>query len=124
MTWPSVNLWRSRSFERVWTGWRNNRLGRPASVHQRAVTANTTSPPTRLGVTYWSSQLLAAQAQPWHRHQGVKASGTPWRAETFRSSADSELVDKMPTWLSGAAAVLPRITPAATPGLDLVQTAA
>jgi transposase len=55
-------------------------------------------PPKRLGVTHWSSRLLAARlgvgnatvARAW-RDYGVQ----PWRAETFKFSTDPELVAKV-----------------------------
>ena len=55
-------------------------------------------PPPKLGVTHWSSRLLAdhlrisfsAVAKAW-REYGVK----PWRAETFKFSTDPELVAKV-----------------------------
>ena len=55
-------------------------------------------PPKKLGVTHWSSRLLAAQlgignatvARAW-REYGV----APWRAETFKFSTDPELVAKV-----------------------------
>jgi hypothetical protein len=62
------------------------------------VTATLTPPPKRLGVTHWSSRLLAARlkispatvARAW-RAYGVQ----PWRAESFRVSTDPELVGKV-----------------------------
>jgi hypothetical protein len=60
--------------------------------------ATLTPPPTGLGVTHWSSRLLAD-------HLGVDASTVlrtwrhhrvqPWRVETFKFSTDPELVAKV-----------------------------
>jgi len=55
-------------------------------------------PPKKLGVTHWSSRLLAARlgidnttvARAW-RDYGVQ----PWRAQTFKFSTDPELVAKV-----------------------------
>ena len=55
-------------------------------------------PPKKLGVTHWSSRLLAQRlgisntsvARAW-RSYGVK----PWKAESFRFSTDPELVGKV-----------------------------
>lgn len=55
-------------------------------------------PPKKLGVTHWSSRLLAARfkispsaiQRAW-RAYGVK----PWKAELFRFSTDPELVGKV-----------------------------
>ncbi len=55
-------------------------------------------PPKKLGVTHWSSRLLADRlgisntsvARAW-RSYGVK----PWKAESFRFSTDPELVGKV-----------------------------
>jgi transposase len=55
-------------------------------------------PPARLGVTHWSSRLLANRLKLDHatvlkawRSFGV----TPWRIETFKFSTDPELVAKV-----------------------------
>src|SRR5215210_3435638 len=93
-------------------GWRNRyqakglaglsdapRSGRPRTLDHRAIVAATLRPPPkRLGVTHWSSRLLAQQlkignasvARAW-RAYGIK----PWRAESFRFSTDPELVGKV-----------------------------
>lgn len=55
-------------------------------------------PPKRLGVTHWSTRLLADRlrisntsvARAW-RAYGMK----PWKAESFRFSTDPELVGKV-----------------------------
>jgi transposase len=62
------------------------------------VAATLTPPPKKLGVTHWSSRLLATRlgignatvARAW-RDYGIQ----PWRAETFKFSTDPELVAKV-----------------------------
>jgi transposase len=62
------------------------------------VTETLKPPPKKLGVTHWSSRLLAARlgignatvARAW-RDYGVQ----PWRSETFRFSTDPQLVAKV-----------------------------
>ena len=97
---PTVNLWRSRYAEAGLAGLTDLvRPGRPRRIDQRRIIAATlTPPPQRLGVTHWSSRLLAARlgvnygtvAAAW-RAFGVK----PWKAETFKFSTDPELVAKV-----------------------------
>ena len=75
------------------------RSGRPRTVDRANILAATlTPPPAGLGVTHWSSRLLAD-------HLGVDASTVlrtwrhdrvqPWRVETFKFSTDPELVAKV-----------------------------
>jgi transposase len=78
------------------------RPGRPQSVRRArraevlSVTLN--QPPPRLGITHWSTRLLARElgvsrdtvARIW-REYGVR----PWRAETFKFSTDPQLVAKV-----------------------------
>jgi transposase len=79
------------------------RSGRPARVvdadKQREVLWHTLlKPPEDLGVTHWSSRLLAKRvglhftqvARIW-RHWGIQ----PWREETFKFSTDPELEAKV-----------------------------
>jgi transposase len=75
------------------------RPGRPRTIdHDRIITETLKPPPKRLGVTHWSSRLLAARlgvdattiARAW-RAYGVQ----PWRSETFKFSTDPELVAKV-----------------------------
>src|SRR4051812_4938777 len=75
------------------------RSGRPRHIdHREIVAATLRPPPKKLGVTHWSSRLLAARlgignatvARAW-RDYGVQ----PWRAETFKFSTDPELVAKV-----------------------------
>jgi len=66
--------------------------------HREIVATTLRPPPKKLGVTHWSSRLLAAHlglgnatvARAW-RDYGVQ----PWRSETFNFSADPELVAKV-----------------------------
>ncbi len=75
------------------------RPGRPRTLDHRAIVAETLKPPPKkLGVTHWSSRLLAQRlkisntsvARAW-RAYGVR----PWKAESFRFSTDPELVGKV-----------------------------
>src|SRR4051795_9555892 len=75
------------------------RPGRPRRIDHAKIVAETLKPPPRrLGVTHWSSRLLAARlgmdnttvARAW-RDYGVQ----PWRAQTFKFSTDPELVAKV-----------------------------
>ena len=75
------------------------RPGRPRRLDHRQIVAETLKPPPKkLGVTHWSSRLLADRrgisntsvARAW-RSYGVK----PWKAESFRFSTDPELVGKV-----------------------------
>jgi len=75
------------------------RPGRPRTLDHRQIVAETLKPPPKkLGVTHWSSWLLADRlkisntsvARAW-RSYGVK----PWKTESFRFSTDPELVGKV-----------------------------
>ena len=97
---PTVNTWRIRYAEYGMAGLADEkRSGRKRSVDpRRIVTETLTPPPARLGVTHWSSRLLAERlgtshvtvAAAWKRY-GVK----PWKAETFKFSTDPELEAKV-----------------------------
>ncbi len=97
---PTVLLWRGRYAARGLAGLGDEpRSGRPRTVdHAAIVSATLRPPPKRLGVTHWSSRLLADRlkisaasvARAW-RAYGVQ----PWRAESFRFSTDPELVGKV-----------------------------
>jgi hypothetical protein len=75
------------------------RPGRPKIIDpRRIVTATLMPPPLSLGVTHWSSRLLAAELKVNHvtitkawRQFGVR----PWKAETFKFSTDPELEAKV-----------------------------
>jgi transposase len=97
---PTVIDWRAR-FERNGIAGLDDgpRSGRPRSVDREAIiTATLTRPPKKLGVTHWSSRLLAAHlrignatvARAW-RDYGVQ----PWRSQTFKFSTDPQLVAKV-----------------------------
>jgi transposase len=97
---PTVNLWRSRYAEAGMAGLvEQKRPGRPRQVDRAAIlTATLRPPPKALGVTHWSSRLLAPRlgvdhatvAAVWKEY-GVK----PWKAETFKFSTDPELEAKI-----------------------------
>ena len=89
VTRPTVNLWRSRYVEQGLAGLADlDRPGRPATVDQRMIIAETLRPPpTSLGVTHWSSRLLAARLKIDHATvvRAWQAFGVqPWRAETLQ----------------------------------------
>ncbi len=97
---PTVRAWRERYAHSGTAGLSDApRSGRPKQVDDRAIVeATLTSPPTKLGVTHWSSRLLAGRlkvdhatvARAWKRY-GVQ----PWRLETFKFSTDPELAAKV-----------------------------
>ena len=97
---PTVVLWRSRYTASGIAGLEDApRSGRPRRIdHRDVVAATLVAPPKKLGVTHWSSRLLAQElkidhatvARAW-RDYGIK----PWRAETFKFSTDPELVAKV-----------------------------
>jgi len=97
---PTVIDWRSRYESSGLAGLDDApRSGRPRSIdHEAIITATLLPPPKRLGVTHWSSRLLAERlkvgnatvARAW-RDYGVQ----PWRSETFKFSTDPELVAKV-----------------------------
>jgi transposase len=97
---PTVIGWRARYEESGMAGLADRpRSGRPRELdHGEIVSATLIPPPAKLGVTHWSSRLLAdhlrisfsAVAKAW-REYGIQ----PWRAETFKFSTDPELVAKV-----------------------------
>ncbi|HKG49718.1 MAG TPA: IS630 family transposase [Actinomycetales bacterium] len=97
---PTVIGWRARYAAAGVDGLLDRaRSGRPRVVdHRKVVAATLRPPPKRLGVTHWSSRLLARHlgvsngtvARAW-REYGV----APWRVETFKFSTDPELVAKV-----------------------------
>jgi transposase len=97
---PTVISWRRRYERSGLRGLEDQpRSGRPRRIdHDRIITATLRPPPRSLGVTHWSSRLLAARlkvanttvARAW-RDYGVQ----PWRAQTFKFSTDPELVAKV-----------------------------
>ena len=97
---PTVIQWRNRYVTAGLGGLVDApRSGRPKTVEDPAIIAATLEPPPeRLGVTHWSTRLLAAElkvgdatiARAWRRC-GVQ----PWRRATFKFSTDPELVAKI-----------------------------
>ena len=99
-TRTTVVGWRTRYAEDGIAGLDDEaRSGRPRLVdHAAIVSATLKPPPKRLGVTHWSSRLLARQLKIGHatiarawKDYGVQ----PWRSETFKFSTDPELVAKV-----------------------------
>jgi len=97
---PTVIQWRDRYAEAGVGGLDDaRRSGRPKTVEDaRIIAATLEPPPKRLGVTHWSTRLLAAElgigdatvARAWRRY-GVQ----PWRRETFKFSTDPQLEAKV-----------------------------
>ncbi len=97
---PTVNRWRARYADAGVPGLvDDDRPGRPRTIDQRQIVAETlVPPPASLGVTHWSSRLLAARLKVNHvtitkawKEFGIR----PWKAETFKFSTDPELVAKV-----------------------------
>ena len=96
----TVIQWRERYGKRGLVGLEDmERSGRPRELDHRQIVAETLKPPPKkLGVTHWSTRLLADRlkvsnttiARAW-RSYGIK----PWKAESFRFSTDPELVGKV-----------------------------
>src|SRR3954470_21034487 len=92
--------WRARDERSGLAGLEDEpRSGRPRHIDHREIVAATLRPPPKnLGVTHWSSRLLATRlgignatvARAW-RGYGIQ----PWRAETFKFSTDPQLVAKV-----------------------------
>jgi len=97
---PTVRLWRQRyargGLDALWDA---DRSGRPKTVDDRKIVEETLRPPPKkLGVTHWSSRLLAPRLGVDHATvaRAWKAYGVqPWRVETFKFSTDPELVAKV-----------------------------
>jgi transposase len=97
---PTVIGWRDRYLARGIAGLDDEpRPGRPRSIDHAAIVAATlTPPPAKLGVTHWSTRLLAKHlgisdatvAKAWRDYRIQ-----PWRAASFRFSTDPELVAKV-----------------------------
>jgi transposase len=97
---PTVIQWRDR-YARAGVGGLDDaqRSGRPKIIEDaRIIAATLEQPPERLGVTHWSTRLLAGElgvgdatvARAWRRY-GVQ----PWRRETFKFSTDPQLEAKV-----------------------------
>jgi transposase len=97
---PTVIAWRNRYLEGGLAGLDDQpRSGRPRVVDEQAVVAATLEPPPdSLGITHWSSRLLARRlgisnvtvAKVWRKF-GLQ----PWRRETFKFSTDPQLEAKI-----------------------------
>jgi len=97
---PTVIKWRDRFAAQGIAGLDDEpRTGRPKVVDDASIIAATLDPPpARLGVTHWSTRLLARQlglgdatvARAWRRYHLQ-----PWRRETFKFSTDPELEAKV-----------------------------
>lgn len=97
---PTVIAWRRRYEEQGVAGLHDApRSGPPRTVDRAEVLAATLQPPPKaLGVTHWSSRLLAqrlrisatAVLDVWREHRVQ-----PWRSGTFKFSTDPELVGKV-----------------------------
>jgi hypothetical protein len=100
---PTVILWRHRYTQAGLDGLDDKpRPGRPQTVRRdrraEILAVTLSPPPEHLGVTHWSSRLLADQlgvshntvARVWADHD-LK----PWRTETFKFSTDPQLEAKI-----------------------------
>ena len=97
---PTVIAWRQRyRFGGIDALIDAPRSGRPKTVDEAEIVARTLEPPPeKLGVTHWSTRLLAGElgvgdatvARCWRRF-GLQ----PWRRETFKFSTDPELEAKV-----------------------------
>jgi transposase len=97
---PTVIAWKKRYAAQGLGGLDDRpKPGRPRTVDELGIVQATLEPPPeRLGVTHWSTRLLADQlgvsnytiAKVWQRW-GLQ----PWRAETFKFSTDPELAAKI-----------------------------
>jgi transposase len=101
---PTVIAWRKRYSQEGLSGRLadRHRRGRPQTVRQTRRTeilaATLTPPPERLGLTHWSSRLLATElgvshstvARVWAEHD-IR----PWQVETFKFSTDPQLEAKV-----------------------------
>ncbi len=97
---PTVIKWRDRFARHGMAGLDDEpRSGRPKTVDDAAIIAATLDPPPeRLGVTHWSTRLLARHlgigdatvARAWRRYHVQ-----PWRRGTFKFSTDPALEAKV-----------------------------
>ena len=97
---PTVIAWKKRYVAEGIDGLADRRKpGRPARVDEVAVVLATLEPPpARLGVTHWSSRLLADQlgiSNVWIAAIWRKWGLQPWRRETFKFSTDPALEAKI-----------------------------
>jgi len=97
---PTVIKWRDRFLAHGIAGLDDEpRSGRPKTIDDAAIIATTLDPPPeRLGLTHWSTRLLARQlgvgdatvARAWRRYHVQ-----PWRRGTFKFSTDPALEAKV-----------------------------
>lgn len=97
---PTVVGWRNRYESGGMAGLADRpRPGGPRTVDRDKIISQTLkAPPKKLGVTHWSSRLLADRlgvsqstvVQVWRDH-GIQ----PWRSQTFKFSKDPELTKKI-----------------------------
>jgi transposase len=97
---PTVIAWRKRYAAEGIAGLDDRpKPGRPATVDEVAVVLATLEPPPhRLGVTHWSSRLLADElgiSNVWVARIWRKWGLQPWRRESFKFSTDPELEAKV-----------------------------
>src|SRR6478609_2766492 len=97
---PTVIAWKKRFAAEGIAGLEDRpKPGRPAQVDEVAVVLATLEPPPeRLGVTHWSSRLLADQlgiSNVWVARIWRKWGLAPWRRETFKFSTDPQLAAKV-----------------------------
>ncbi len=98
---PTVIAWKKRYAAEGIAGLDDRpKPGRPAQVDEVAVVLATLEPPPeRLGVTHWSSRLLAEHlggiSNVWVARIWRKWGLQPWRRETFKFSTDPELEAKV-----------------------------
>jgi transposase len=97
---PTVIAWKKRYAVEGIAGLDDRpKSGRPAQVDEVAVVLATLEPPPpKLGVTHWSSRLLADQlriSHVWVSKIWKKWGLQPWRRETFKFSTDPQLGAKI-----------------------------
>jgi transposase len=97
---PTVIAWKKRYAAGGIAGLQDRpKPGRPAQVDEVAVVLATLEPPPeRLGVTHWSSRLLAAElgiSNVWVARIWRKWGLQPWRRQTFKFSTDPQLEAKV-----------------------------
>jgi transposase len=97
---PTVIAWKKRYAAEGIGGLEDRpKPGRPAQVDEVAVILATLEPPPeRLGVTHWSSRLLAAElgiSNVWVARIWRKWGLQPWRRQTFKFSTDPQLEAKV-----------------------------
>jgi transposase len=97
---PTVIAWKKRYAAEGIGGLEDRpNPGRPGQVDEVAVVLATLEPPPdKLGVTHWSSRLLAAQlgiSNVWVARIWRKWGLQPWRGETFKFSAGPALEAKV-----------------------------